>query len=493
MVIGRVYMPHNNNLTIISVCLQQTQGDASAAFKLIEGLIESNKKQNPKINITWVLAVESTSKDNPFYTSYIASAKELGVTVIYTDKEMSDPNIESMIPESDFFVYFPYVSDIPKEIVAKLEETGKLVLNIGEYNYDKIKGALKTGLGLDRLGVFVDAGIDLEKHTFTSCKDTVLERLGLMNAGTTTVTPQNIKAYQEEHLMFFGYFNKEFDQCRNPHVNPENFITICLHLAKLKNAKNVDLVVRFGDDPSEYIESIIPSLSDSYSSIEIISRDGKSSTQTLSNDKSLPKVRIIDPFPLDRDSFKLLQSIADPFMALTGDQSFSEGINRGAIIFYQMMIWKCDLADAYQKLCSEITSPTSELSIFNKLVFSTMQDKSKLLDPSDCQKIAEFIYANQNNLIAQMEQVKHEVGEHHNLLKNLIDLIRGEISAENRVSGTPSRWNHMMYQGGGFKSSRPDPANVNKKLTTMIPPISVPPPAPPEKPSLLRRLRKRFL
>lgn len=100
-------MPQDKNLTVMTNCRCQTQGDSSAALKLIQGIVRSNRGGQQKINVTWILSAQGKFADLPFYISYIQLAQQIGVQVIFTDPEMSDVS-NRVISNTDFFLYFPY-------------------------------------------------------------------------------------------------------------------------------------------------------------------------------------------------------------------------------------------------------------------------------------------------------------------------------------------------------------------------------------------------
>lgn len=107
-------------------------------------------------------------------------------------------------------------------------------------------------------------------------------------------------------------------------------------------------------------------------------------------------------------------------MTLTGYQSFTEGINRSAIIFYQIMNWKQPLADAFKQLCLADFPSDKELHKFNEQV---LREKSENIE-AFCIDLAKFIFENETKLISQMHDVKHRVNNSYNLIENLIPQLK---------------------------------------------------------------------
>jgi hypothetical protein len=75
-------------------------------------------------------------------------------------------------------------------------------------------------------------------------------------------------------------------------------------------------------------------------------------------------IRILNAFPLKKDVMKRMMNISDPFIGLTGDQSFSEGLCLGKAVLYQEMAWKSDSYKAFVTLCLDTFGKESPLYQF---------------------------------------------------------------------------------------------------------------------------------
>ena len=68
--------------------------------------------------------------------------------------------------------------------------------------------------------------------------------------------------------------------------------------------------------------------------------DGSFSCITLESGEGLYQLRLINPQRLERKTVQALLKDSEPWVGLTGDASWIEGLIRGKIIFYQVVIWK---------------------------------------------------------------------------------------------------------------------------------------------------------
>jgi len=406
------------------------QGDISAALKLIGGIVISNQhQQSIHVNVTWILCTRDLNDDLPFYESFVQKALNLGIEVVVSD--LSGIKIdESALSQADLLVYFPTISDIPIAIFTRVNKYKDKLLSIGEYNFDHHDKGVRIGLGEGRLGIFIEKNLapplPLILDQASASDKELLNQLALIDISTQTVTAEKIASYKQDHLLFFGYFALNLNQAINTDaVNPIKFCEIALHIAALKDVKNVDIIVRLGDD----VVNLPNYFATMCSSIEVITSKRQFIIKNLNGNNNLPKARIFDSFPVSNDVFKLLMTtVAEKyFMGLTGDQSLTEGICCNAVIFLQIMSWKRHLAKALNQICHQTLPLDAQLLRFSSYVIES-QDAG-----ISTHKIAKFLVTNESQLLREMQHVQKAIEANFNLLENLVPRLLMALLAPSQV------------------------------------------------------------
>lgn len=219
-------------------------------------------------------------------------------------------------------------------------------------------GYLNIGLGRKDLGIFlpeiIHSNRDSILKTITSGvnHDLCTYLIGVLPSDNNCEQHKKLEEYFSKTDLYFGYFNQirfnsQFSD-RNS-VLPKYFIDDCRKISEQATQKNVDILMpltlsNHKQIPSNTAQDICQYFSDHYSdealSIDFSCRekDGKWSRKRIfgSGEKCL---HIINGFPLQPEEFRAYLHLAQPFCALTGNQSVIEGIFSQKCVLQQLMSW----------------------------------------------------------------------------------------------------------------------------------------------------------
>ncbi len=181
------------------------------------------------------------------------------------------------------------------------------------------------------MGIFIESS-DEKQHPLTQLdrNQPVIDVLfsEYINSDTSLRTAALDEAlaqkYNEKHLLFFGYANKELERVVNKGVNVDNFIRICLSIADDDKQKNIDIIAPIRED--QFIELGLNYKS--YSQVTFVcSKNNLVHHNVIYTNPFLPErpqLRVINLLRFDGNTFKKLVAASHPFKLCTGDQSLSD-------------------------------------------------------------------------------------------------------------------------------------------------------------------------
>ncbi len=244
-----------------------------------------------------------------------------------------------------------------------LHDFGKKIITVPEYslyhtnNTVYFKGDLIMSTGFDQLerGIYID--------------NTVKSTDGFEKIDTSDISflnhlihPDGTQkdSYHAKTQLFYGYFfDNESLTAKNYTVQAESYIQNVIKLAIDRGEKpNIDIVIPGfinPDDLQRIYETALKSLPPEYiNTIRTARYDVKSSEEYTCNSlidtkdpSKLYEIRLINPKRLQRSTIQSLLNESDPFIGLTGDASWVEGLMKGKVTCYQTMQWKKSFYDGF--------------------------------------------------------------------------------------------------------------------------------------------------
>ncbi len=419
------------SIVFVTVAPNDTLGDVSAASKLIHELLSQHKQ----LQIHWyVLRIKSPSLE----IAQFKPAERCEATVIdHWDEILTNDVHKTVFKHSNQIVAFPTFHWLSTSIKNFIYSVDVPFIAITEYDYDfelpevtdstthkTAPIVLHSGLGEKRLGIFIDPPSTIPTALDADADDFPFISL-LLNA-------QNLQGYLQSHQLFFGYFNSEQSSVDKVCcVNQIEFIKSAVLKARKQdpNKPHVDVIVRWDnlnsheitkalqeehlleeDTKIEFWHKVNGKMVKASPDLDITVHDNDKITRT----DSKTVLRIINPFRLGSRTFTSVLHASDPFCALTGDQSFSEGIYK--FFFYQTMKWKKDLFTSYLATVEKVLGSDSLLYRFYNMQHSIRRNSlfssfKELMGDNPADVFSE--------LKKQAEVVAHYILKQKNLRSNL--------------------------------------------------------------------------
>lgn len=238
-----------------------------------------------------------------------------------------------------------------------LHQLGKKIITVSEYSLkhrnnevyypDDVK--MTTGFGRDERGVYIDATV---KTTEGFEKIDPEDKSFLDHLINRAVEEKD--SYHLKTELFYGYFfDDETLSAEKYTVTAELYIQNVIKLAIERGEKlNVDIVIPGFADPAHLLEiykKALDKLPKGYrekigkASYNAKTKPPEHYTSTSLIDTNVTDkiaIRLINPTHLQRSTVQALLNESEPFMGLTGDASWIEGLIKGKITCYQTMRWK---------------------------------------------------------------------------------------------------------------------------------------------------------
>ncbi|NRA44892.1 MAG: hypothetical protein HRU09_08055 [Oligoflexales bacterium] len=411
-----------------------TLGDPSAASKLLHNIREHAAKGKKSVNFSWVIRSEGLK-----FEAFGLIPKNVPTLIIDNWEAIRAPKVVDVISLAKVFISFPTFHYLSKEDVDFLDSFDAEYVRCTEYDFKESQREgitrpdlrlFETGLRPDRLGIF------LEQPNFLSLTD--VNSISKDDAGLRSFLANTNINWSKENL-FFGYFNKEVSQEQpGSWSNLVNYASLAGIVAMLDSAEKgqaleANIVVPATKEQFTEIETALKYLlysSHSYASklkpilnklsIEYF-QIPKDETATVKKSKG-PVIRIINPFPLAKQSMLSMLQMSHVFAGLTGDQSLSEGIQYGKIPFYQIMHWKSD----FHKYMTQYLQDHGEESTLADFVgqFTTRSS----ITSDFLLKQALQVHSHQENWAKDMQKISEHIYKTKNLKDSLAPAILSLLS-----------------------------------------------------------------
>ncbi|MBT4963544.1 MAG: hypothetical protein HON32_05135 [Francisellaceae bacterium] len=388
---------------------QSTLGDLYATGKIIKKIIEFSSEH---IDVSLIIRTDRNSNDPQLTEIFLQCCQKVNIFITqdWSETLLQDPELQEIVKDSQI-VIFPAYDYLNRNNVLQILEKfkpSKPVILYSEYdfnisNLDEINNSwcCETGFGNPAgtgLGIFIEnhikPGDEYTKITQEQFTVDILNFLylneGEPDAENKTWEQLEID-YKKTHKVYFGYFNgiehaENFYSNRNI-INTKNFVLASIKKSFIDFKKNtqdksVDILVPMKnnefDEVVEYlgIKKTDILLNDfEVSRIREVSfytraaHENKSEVLTKRNSVIInPEgnfdIRILNVFPIRNQLFKFFVKHSDPFVGVTGDQSFSEGLSLSKLNAYQIMQWKEDMFDNFVSLCQFALGEESYISKF---------------------------------------------------------------------------------------------------------------------------------
>lgn len=376
-------LPRNQKLKKVVLYTQATDGngDFEAALKVLPIL-----QQDSRISVKWIVNSQQPSIKDKIKKLQNSNSFP-GVDTINVDSKHLLNNFSA---DTDLVIILPSTSKMVDTLHIDIQERFEKtkILSISEYDCSAIQSHT-MGLGKNSLGVLMPEPFRHEAKL-----------------------PENkgLNGFQIQNNYFFGYCNNTSHATLKPYsMVLESFIKSVITIANNEGSNPIQIL-------SNIPEWIIPSLNkflaaQGIQKIEYYSsKDANARTQEIQGTAGVTNaktLKIFNPFPVDSDVFQTLLRHAHPVSLCTGDQSPFENIFSSKCIFYQVMTWKIDLANALKSVVKEVCGVESlyyqlmSTAIDNpeslpEMLKQEWNNDSKNIIEQDANKIAAWIKQNKN-------------------------------------------------------------------------------------------------
>lgn len=408
-------------------CPGTTLGDTSAASKLLYSIDFHATRQEKPVNYIWVLRSEGLK-----FNAYSLIPKNVPTLIIDNWEMIRKQKVIDQISKASVFISYPTFHYLDETDVDFLASLGPEYIRCTEYDFkESIRHPelrlFETGFKEGRLGIF------MEQPSFTP-----VTNANLISDADISLRYLLKDLKWDKNNLYFGYFNREtYNELEGSWSDLINYAALASVVSILESLEKGELletniVIPATEEQFNDIKSRLKSVANSShplaAKVKPIIDDLKLEYIKLSKDKSrvnletnstpVPVIRIINPFPLAKENLLTMMQMSNSFSGLTGDQSFSEGLQFGKIPFYQIMHWKSDLHEYFTAYLKKILGESNNLVHFvAQLAQNSSVSGDFLLERS------EEIFKYHDKWTQQMQQVSQDIYEH----KNLKDTLAPEI------------------------------------------------------------------
>ena len=415
-----------------------TLGDASAASKLLQSIADKAESGQQSYNNFWIIRSKRLS-----FNAFSLIPKNVPTLIIEDWGALRKPKLHDTLSSTSMFLSFPTFHYLNNTDVDFLNSFSAQYVRCTEYDFMGLSDIshphlpiLKTGFCPSCLGIFIEKPSSPRTHNDSIAPidrhlDNFLEKLELSG-----------KVNQES--LYFGYFNKEYkNELKNTWTNLVNFATVVSLKGMLESANkdlplSLNIVIPADKRQFKQIKEQIHSLSRSAhllapKLIKILQNTSihyhKLEREKFNMDPNVSSehtIRIINPFPLAKSTMLAMLASSNPLSGLTGDQTFSEGLQFGKIPFYQIMHWKKLLHENFSSYLFEQLGEQSKLgSFFANFSRNETANIDFLVDQAHLLEKNHLIWA------MEMLTVRENIYKERNLEKNLAPKIQSLMEANN--------------------------------------------------------------
>ena len=388
-----------------------------------------------------------------------------------------------------------------KEDHKVLHEYKKKIYIVPEYslyhsqNRVYYPGDSKLSTGFAEAGVYIDEVVKFQggfEHVDAS-DQSFLEQL--LRAD---VAEKN--RYQASTDLFYGYFFENEQLSSSSYaVKIKSFIQNAIMLVMDRDKKpSIDIVIPgFADANAlrEIYRQAILGLPKSYlakiraAEYQVKNTSNKYDAESLHVGNGAFAVRLINPRRLQRVTIQTLLNEADPFVGLTGDASWIEGLMKGKITCYQVVRWKEEFYQGFMAFLNQKFPSNSPLYQFYALQNRYYGQASEL----NWDKMRALYVNHKAQMLAEAKLLAHYIEQEKDLNKTLFPAFIRDIRS---VHDKPS----LATPPESFLAPASLPDHVVEEIPPqVIPLLASPPPSQqhpeidlitPEKNSLLRIVKQ---
>lgn len=291
-------------------------------------------------------------------------------------RQLNTPPVSTILTTCDLFAVIGNNHRMVYSDHQLLHSFNKKMILIPEYDLNHVNnctwGFQNTELvrtGFEGAGVYVDEMVQANNN---------LEDCSPRDANFLLhLTANNREQYKQQHRLFYGYFfDNEKLSPQSTTVKIVSWINQSIRLAIDMGEKyKIDLVIPGFKNPAQLQNIYQQALTDlplSYKNLlgsvsyDAKQPDGSFNSIQLEYNDSPWQIRLINPQRLERKTVQALLTDSDPWVGLTGDASWIEGLIKGKLVCYQIVNWKRIFFDAFMGLLYN-KMPDSHLFTFYAL------------------------------------------------------------------------------------------------------------------------------
>ncbi|QDP71799.1 hypothetical protein FOG18_04030 [Legionella israelensis] len=417
-------------IVIFTHAPQKTLGDPSSAAKLQRLLMDKLAYRYKDLVVKVVVSLNKSDEASIRNLFQVDMPYEL---IDSTRSATGMAQLEKTIKKTDIIISYPTPHFLTQSVADLFTANMKPVIALAEYDYDMefqlrhrksipiVPGCffLSSGLGKENLGIYIETFNEPAK----------------VHPTDFSKLPSDLLSGNKE--FYFGYFNRLFSS--HTGATPSRFIAFAIHCShqkdidiilplQLRNAseiseeskENILLSHSFMNDLHDFDHVLIsyfpPNSPPVYFMYE---RTGKTLTAKeiseeefeKQKDKAQKIIRIINPFPLHKDTVRALVEASAPVNLLTGDQSFSEALSLSKIAFYQTMPWK-------QKFYEALTAASAQK-------YTTLHEWFKMVGQktTPLKSLVEFYKKNKEILYKETQALRCDLEINKNLSLLFLDYL----------------------------------------------------------------------
>ena len=237
--------------------------------------------------------------------------------------------------------------------------------------------------------------------------------------------------YHATTNLFYGYFGDNDDFSHpNYTVKIKSFIQNTIMLAMDRGQKKlIDLVMPGFADPrtletvyraalNELPKAYLDKIADAKYTVKNASKNFDE--MSIKNGAGDYAIRLINPQRVQRITVQALLNEAEPFMGLTGDASWIEGLMKGKIVCYQALNWKCSSYQGFLTFVRSVLGSESPLRQFYEL-----QGPCSPAVDKRWKEMRTLYTKNKDTMLREAKQLAVQIERHKDLNKTLIpDFLR---------------------------------------------------------------------
>lgn len=358
--------------------------------------------------------------------------------------QLSDDELSSRIKSSSLIAVVGNPHRLVKSDYQFLKQFERKIITIPEYDLAHvndttwgIRGTKRLNTGFKGEGVYINETVK-SKAGFRQLDNN--KDAGFLNylLGEDAVDHER---YHQKSALFYGYFNDDSLSDEKYTVHALAYIQQAIMLAIDSNKKKqIDIVIPGLSDAilRQIYKEAVRTLPETYKSklgnIQYAhkSEEGDFEETILqSQDKGAFNLRLINPKQLQRDTVQALLNEAEPFLGLTGDASWIEGLIKGKVTCYQTMNWKKNFYNGFMEFLDEKFPKKSPLYQF----YALQAPDPKLTSEERFNQMRALYIENKRQMLHEATILARHIESEKNISKTIIPRVISEaLTEESRLN-----------------------------------------------------------